>query len=67
MATLRETENFVAEESARGVRITVKGRRAHPKSRVVKAETFDRMRGMSDSSFDGTCVIDLGVGVFSRR
>ena len=67
MATLRETKSFIATRSARGVRIAVKGPRAFPKSRVVKAGTFDKMRGMSDLEFDGTCVMDLGIGVFDRR
>ena len=67
MGRLRETENFVAERSARGVRITASRCGAHPKSRVVSERTFEAMRGMSDQSFDGTAVLDLGIGVFSRR
>ncbi len=67
METLRETANFVATKSARGVRIEVKVTGAHPKSRVVRPETFETMRGMSDASFDGTAVLELGIGAFSRR
>jgi len=63
---LRETKNFWATKTARGVRITVKERGATPRSRVVRQETFDQMASMSDSEFDGTCVIDLGIGVFAR-
>lgn len=66
METLRETENFVAVRSARGVRISVKGPGAYPRSRVVRVGTFEAMRGMSDSSFDGTAVLDLGIGVFAQ-
>lgn len=64
---LRETENFVAERSPRGVRISVRVAGAYPRSRVVRAATFEAMRTMSDSSFDGTAVLELGIGVFSRR
>jgi len=62
---LRETANFIAAHSARGVRITAKDRGASPRSRVIRTETFEAMQSMSDDSFDGTCVMDLGIGVFA--
>ena len=60
---LRRTAHYVATSSARGVRITatVSG---YPRSRVVFRHTWDQLASMSDSSFDGSCVLELGIATF---
>jgi hypothetical protein len=64
---LRETKNFVAEPARGGkVRIRVKVT-AYPKSRIVLADTWEELKRSSDSTFDMSCVWDLGIGVFVRR
>jgi hypothetical protein len=64
---LRQTKWFTATKSKRGVRVTAKERGATPHSRVISSKVWDQLKTMSDSSFDGTCVLDLGIGVFSRK
>ena len=64
--TLKRTDNFVATKSARGVRITaiVPG---YPRSRVVSQRTWDQLTLMSNDSFDGSCVLELGIAIFHTR
>jgi hypothetical protein len=64
---LRETANYRAEKSAKGVRIIVKRNGHYPKFRVVKDCTFEALKTMNDASFDGSCVLELGIGTFARR
>lgn len=64
---IRETANYSATHSAQGVRITTKEKRAYPKSQVVSLRTWKQLAGMSDQSFDGSVVLELGIGAFSRR
>ena len=64
---LRQTKWFKVTKAKRGVRITAKERGAAPRSRVISSKTWKQLDAMSDSSFDGTCVLDLGIGVFSRK
>ena len=61
---LRETPGFTATASARGVRITAKECGATPRSRVVSHSIWNQLAGMCDGSFDGSVVLELGVGVF---
>ena len=63
---LRQTKWFRATKAKRGVRITAKERNVTPRSRVVSAKTWGQLKAMSDSAFDGSCVLDLGIGVFER-
>ena len=63
---LRETLNFVAQKSKRGVRITVKDKRNMPASRVVTEATWQILQQMNDASFDGSCVMELGIGTYQR-
>lgn len=67
MTTLRETQGFQATPSARGVRITAKERGVVTQSRVVSHETWRTLASMNDSSFDGTCVLELGIGTWKRK
>lgn len=62
---MRETPGFVAEKSARGVRITAK-ESSRARSRVVSQRVWEQLSVMSDSSFDGSCVLELGIGTFKR-
>ena len=61
---LRETPGFTAVASARGVRIIAKECGATPRSRVVNHSIWQQLAGMCDQSFDGSVVLELGVGVF---
>ena len=63
---LRETANYVAEPSKRGVRISVKDKRNTPVFRVVAESTWQVLQQMNDASFDGSCVLELGIGTFVR-
>ena len=64
---LRETPNFVASVAANGVRITTKDERVTPRSRTVASQTWEQLAPMSDADFDGSCVLDLGLGVFEAH
>lgn len=64
---LRETEWFVATPAKKGVRITAKSPTVTPRSRVVSMATWERLERMSDDSFNGSVIMDLGVGAFSRK
>jgi hypothetical protein len=64
---LRETPNFVAYSAPGGVRITAKDRRVMPRSRVISQGTWEQLARMRDKEFDGSCILDLGIGVFQRR
>ena len=64
---LRETPYFVARPAPGGVRITAKDRRVMPRSRVISQGTWEQLARMRDKEFDGSCILDLGIGVFQRR
>lgn len=64
--TLRETANFVATRASRGVRITAKAKNVVAQSRVVKETTWEILQTMNDASFDGSCVLELGIGTYRR-
>lgn len=65
MSVLRETAWFRAEKSRRGVRITVKVRGAYPKSRVISDATWAILARMNDDSLNGSCVLELGIGLYA--
>lgn len=68
MKPLRETANYVATIAPKGrVRITAKDRKATPRSRVISASLWRQLEPMSDSEFDGSIVLELGIGTFARR
>jgi hypothetical protein len=66
---LRETKAFIAARSPRGVRLTAKERNVTSRSRVVRlVEDWENyLRGLGDESFNAACVIDFGVGVWTRN
>ena len=64
---LRQIPNYLATPAMRGVRITAKDKRACPKSRVIRQSTWAQLETMSDSEFDGSIVLELGIGCFQRR
>lgn len=64
MNPLRETPNFVATAAKRGVRIAAKEKGATPKSLVVSRRLWLQLERMSDSEFDGSVVLEIGVGAF---
>lgn len=63
---LRETDWFIAERSNKGVLISAKDRNARPRSRVVTLATWEQLEQMGDKEFDGSVVLDLGIGVFQK-
>jgi hypothetical protein len=63
---LRETPNVVARAVGSGVRITAKNDRITPRSVTVSLRTWEQLARMSDAEFDGSCVLDLGIGTFQR-
>ena len=63
---IRETQNYVAMTSARGIRITAKARRVDAQSRVVRLSVWRQLETMNDASFDGSCCLELGIGTFNR-
>lgn len=66
MKTLRHTPGYVATVAKRGVKITAKEKGAFPHSRVVPPSTWEQLTRMDDASFDGSCVLELGIGCFKR-
>ena len=67
MTLLRETRNYRAHAAKRGVRITAKERGVDRQSRVVSPATWLALTQMDDASFDGSCVLELGIGTWRRR
>ena len=65
MTVLRETNWYRAETARRGVRITVKDQYAYPKSRVVSATTWNILKQMNDTSFNSSCVLELGIRTYA--
>jgi hypothetical protein len=63
---LRETKNFVAYKLPNGVRIAAKNVAVSPRGTTIKPSTWDILSTMSDSEFDGSVVLELGVGSFRR-
>lgn len=63
---IRETPNYTVEKSARGYRITAKDAKSTPRSRVVSERLWNQLKGMSDSEFDGSVVLEIGIGTFTR-
>ena len=62
---LRRTKGFSAFRAAHGkVRIIPREPRTLPRSRCISQRTWSRMENISDSEFDETCIMDLGIGVF---
>lgn len=67
MEILRETPNYIATKSARGVRITTKDKMAEPQSRVVNMALWNQLNHMDDACFDGSCVLEVGIGTFQKE
>jgi hypothetical protein len=64
---LRETPGYVVTRAAKGVRITAKEKDVDDRTKVVSFDTWDALKGMSDQSFDGSCLMELGIGAFRRQ
>ena len=63
---LRETKWFKAVESKRGVRITAKEKGALPKTAVVPLRLWKQLVNLHDSEFDGSVVLEIGIGTFCK-
>lgn len=63
---LRETSGYIVHKSPRGYRITSKEKNVECPSRVVSEGVWNQLRGMSDSSFNGSCCLELGIGAWKR-
>lgn len=66
MTPLRTTSSYIATRTASGVRITARSTRVLPRTRVVSEAVWLQLAAMSDASFDGSCVLELGIGTFAR-
>lgn len=66
MPYLRETSGYFAEASPRGVRITAKEKNVTCRSRVVSLATWKELQTYSDSAFNGSCCLELGIGAWKR-
>lgn len=64
---LRQTESFRATETPGGrVKIVCLDKKASPRQRTISGETWAEMARYNTASFDGTCVLDLGIGAFQK-
>lgn len=63
---LRSTDKY---ELLRGYcyMVRYRGNDAEPKLRTIPVKTAIQLEGMSDSEFNGSCVLELGVGAFCKR
>ncbi len=61
---IRETDKFELRlDRNGGLRVVAKECFARPKSVTVDSDTAKRLNAMSDSAFDGSCIMDLCCGV----
>jgi hypothetical protein len=65
--TLRETDSFKLIRAGGKYRVQAKPSNVTPRSRMIRADTAEELLRYSDESFDGSCVWDLGVGVFEKK
>ena len=66
---LRETPHYLAYQrnDGRGVCIRAKAANVLSQQRTVKPSTWNALQRMSDSEFDGSCVLELGIGAIVRN
>jgi len=62
---LRETKNYTATKTARGVRITAK-EPSSKRTMVVSLAIWKQLAPMNDPEFDGSCCLELGIGLFRK-
>jgi hypothetical protein len=62
---IRETEHFTVVKSARGYRISLKGRKEPNtwgvKTRVVSERIWNQLRHTSNQEFENSVVLELGI------
>ena len=64
---LRETKGFRAYTTRfHGGRhiIIVAREKSTPRHRTISRETWRKLEGESDQTFDDSCILDLGIGIF---
>lgn len=65
---LRETEHYIAHQTPKGaVRIVAKDHQATPSSRIIGPCHWQQLKQMTDSEFNGTVVLELGVGTWRKQ
>jgi len=63
----RETANFIAFTQKSGsFTVKAKARHVQPRSRVVSMATWQILEALSDAEFDGSCVLELGIGTWQK-
>lgn len=62
---IRETEHFHVYRNRRGIRIVAKDKGVEPRSRVIPVNEW-LLNQTSDFEFDGTVVLEIGVGTFRK-
>lgn len=66
MKALRETAAFRATKAKTGILITAKEPNVTPRQRTISEATWHILRGLTDSEFNGSICMELGIGVFRR-
>lgn len=68
MKILRKTSGFTAHPAKRHGKITIisRDRDSTPRSRTITARTWAELNRYNDSTFDASCVWDLGIGIFQK-
>ena len=66
---LHTTNMFTVFRARRGVLIMLNPdqKRAWPRQRLVSEACWQHLRVMDVQSFNGSCILDLGIGVFANR
>ena len=62
---IRETDNFSVYRVKRGIRIVAKDKNSVPRSRVIPVNHW-LLNQTSDFEFDGSVVLEIGVGTFRK-
>lgn len=65
---LRTTANFKAEKSIHGVHLSALDKNVTPKGCIISNYDWENyLSKLPDRSFDGACILDYGIGVFSTK
>ncbi|MGH7953254.1 MAG: hypothetical protein ACREFE_15240 [Limisphaerales bacterium] len=65
LRVIRETEHFRAYRTKNGVRIVAKDKDVEPRSKVIPVNDW-LLNQTNDFEFDGTIVLEIGVGTFQK-
>lgn len=67
---IRDTLHYVVRADTSRVyptySISCKLKNCYPRSKTVSQVVWDQLKGMSDKEFEGTCVLELGIGTYQN-